>query len=153
MATDARAKLVTLHFTQNGKTHGIRLAYGTALAMGIDETKIGIGFASTSVQGSSTTRRLYPGGPAVAVTTATKTRQVAVGPGSGRARTNKKLIVKKDGDNQTATIYYSGPMQAAVAWLTANASVANGEFGQGYSIYSPTGRPLTRKQTNPLNPN
>ena len=152
MATDARAKLITLHFTQNGKTHGIRMAYGTALAMGISETNIGIGFASTSVQGSNTTRRLYPGGPAVAVSTATKTRQVAVGPGSGRARTNKKLIVKRDGENQSATIYYSGPMQSAVAWLKANANIADGTLGQGYSIFSPTGRALSRKQTNIANP-
>jgi hypothetical protein len=148
MATDPRAKLVTLHFTQAGKTHGIRLEYGTALALGIDESKIGIGFVNRTVQGHTTSRRLYPGGPTVQASVATRVRPVAVGPGSGKARTNKKLIIKGNGENQTRTIYHSGPMQAAVAWLKGNANIAEDALGDGYSIYSPTGRPLSFKLKN-----
>ena len=145
MATDARARLITLHFTQSGKSHGIRMEYGTAQALGISNSQIGVGFVNTEVAGHSTTRRLYPGGPAVGVDVATKVRAVAVGPGSGKARTNKKLIVKDNSTGASRTIYHSGPMQSAVAWLKANANIADNSLTAGYSVYSPTGRPVSFK--------
>jgi len=153
MAVDSRAKYITINFTYAGKTHGLRMTYGTAKALSISEAVIGIGFGDTSVAAHTVKRRLYPGGPTLATyNVAEKVRPVAVGPSSGGSRTNKKMVVKGDNANETATIYYSGPLHSAVAWLTANARIANGTLGQGYSLYSSTGRPLARKQNNLLNP-
>ena len=147
MASEARAKLITLHFTQGGNSYGLRMAYGTALALGIDESKIGTGYKNANVAAKSgIERRLYPGGPSVTYNRAAGTRPVAVGPGSGRARTNKKLIVRSDSGG-SATIYFSGPQAAAVAWLNANANIAEDSTENGYQLYSVTGRPLARKQS------
>jgi hypothetical protein len=148
MATDARAKLITLHFTQGGKTHGMRMEYGTAQALGISDVQIQVGFVMKQVTTPDTERRLYPGGPFVKVNGSTKLRAVAVGPGSGKARTNKKLTVKDNTTGKTATIYHSGPMQSAVAWLKQYANVSD-ELTDGYSLYSPTGRPVSFKPKAP----
>ena len=146
MASDARAKLITLHFTQGGRTAGIRLAYGTALALGIDVGSTGLGYVNRAIPAKSgLSRRLYPGGPSVPYDRAAGTRPVAVGPGTGRARTNKKLIVKAD-TGASATIYFSGRQADAVAWLNANASISNGDEDGGYQLFSNTGRPLSRTQ-------
>lgn len=146
MATDARARLVTLHFQQSGKSHGLRIEYGTAQALGISNSLIGIGFAERNVTVGDHQRRLYAGGPFVNVNGSTKLRAVAIGPGSGTARTNKKIIIKDNKSGSRATIYHSGPMQAAVAWLKANATIATNDLDDGYSLYSPTGRPLSFKK-------
>jgi hypothetical protein len=146
MASDARAKLITLHFTQGGRTAGIRLAYGTALALGIDVSSAGLGYVNRTIPAKSgLSRRLYPGGPSIPYNRAEGVRPVAVGPGSGRARTNKKLIVKAD-TGESATIYFSGRQADAVAWLNANAAISEGDEQGGYQLYSNTGRPLSRTQ-------
>jgi hypothetical protein len=147
MPSEARAKLITLHFEQGGKSYGLRMAYGTALALGIDESQIGTGYKDAPLSAKNgIERRLYPGGPSVTYNRAAGTRPVAVGPGSGRARTNKKLIVRSDSGG-SATIYFSGPQAAAVAWLNANANIAEDSTENGYQLYSVTGRPLARKQS------
>jgi hypothetical protein len=148
MATDARARLITLHFSQGGKNHGIRMELGTAQALGISNSVIGVGFVMRQVTTPDTQRRLYPGGPFVDVNGSTKERAVAVGPGSGRARTNKKLIVKDNTTGKTATIYHSGPMQSTVAWLKQFANITD-NLADGYSLYSPTGRPVSFKAKTP----
>jgi hypothetical protein len=96
----------------------------------------------------NTQRRLYPGGPFVDVNGSTKERAVAVGPGSGRARTNKKLIVKDNTTGKTATIYHSGPMQSTVAWLKQFANITD-NLADGYSLYSSTGRCVSFKANTP----
>jgi hypothetical protein len=147
MPSEARAKLITLHFEQGEKSYGLRMAYGTALALGIDESKIGTGYKDKPLTAKNgIERRLYPGGPSVTYNRAAGTRPVAVGPGSGRARTNKKLIVRSD-TGGSATIYFSGPQAAAVAWLNANANIAEDSTENGYQLFSVTGRPLARKQS------
>jgi hypothetical protein len=145
MATDARSRLITLHFSQAGRNHGIRMELGTAQALGISNSQIGVGFVMRQVTTPNTQRRLYAGGPFVDVNGSTKERAVAVGPGSGKARTNKKLIIKDNSTGASATIYHSGPMQSAVAWLKANANIAANNLVDGYSLYSPTGRPVSFK--------
>jgi hypothetical protein len=146
MASDARAKLITLHFTQGGRTAGIRLAYGTALALGIDVANTGLGYVNRPLTArSGLSRRLYPGGPSVSYNRAEGERPVAVGPRAGRARTNKKLIVRSD-TGGSAVIYFSGRQADAVAWLNANASISNGDEDGGYQLYSSTGRALSRTQ-------
>jgi len=149
MASEARAKLITLHFTQGGKKHGLRMAYGTALALGINQNQISIGYTTANVAAKGgIQRRLYPGGPSVTYNRAAGPRQVAVGPGSGRARTNKKLEVRSD-TGGSATIYFSGPQAGAVAWLNANANIAQTETDNGYQLFSVTGRPLARSRSVP----
>jgi len=144
MATPAEAKWVTIPFTQGNKTYGLRMRYGTAKALGISNDKVGIGIVTKTVSVPTHTRRLYPGGPALTVSGSNKARGVAVGPQSSMARTNKKLVIRGTGDNQTSTVYFSGTIAAAVAWLKANASIAPGFLSAGYDIFSATGRPLTR---------
>jgi hypothetical protein len=147
MASDARAKLITLHFTQGEKTYGLRMAYGTALALGIDESELSTGYKTANTTAKNgIQRRLYPGGPSVTYNRAAGQRQVAVGPGSGRARTNKKVIVRADSGG-SATIYFSGPQAAAVAWLYENTNIAEDSTTNGYQLFSVTGRPLSRKQS------
>lgn len=146
MATDARARKITVHFTSNGKTHGLVMAYGTAQALGIDDSKMGTGYNLTSVRGHSTTRRLYPGGPTVGVSVPEKTQARAAGPSKSGAATNKRLLLRGSGPNDHATIYFSGPQQAAVAWLKANTSISSNFLGKGIGLYSATGRPLMVKQ-------
>jgi hypothetical protein len=148
MATDARARLITLHFSQAGRNHGIRMELGTAQALGISNSVIGVGFVMRQVTTPDTQRRLYPGGPFVDVNGSTKERAVAVGPGSGRARTNKKLIVKDNTTGKTATIYHSGPMQSTVAWLKQFANITD-NLADGYSLYSSTGRCVSFKANTP----
>jgi len=147
MATDARAKLITIHYTLGERSHGLRMAYGTALALGINRSAIGIGYKTANTTAKNgIQRRLYPGGPSVTYNRADGQRQVAVGPGSGRARTNKKVIVRADAGG-SATIYFSGRQADAVAWLMANTTISNGSTTNGYQLFSVTGRPLSRKQS------
>jgi hypothetical protein len=147
MATDARARLITIHYTLGDNSHGLRMAYGTALALGINRSAIGIGYKTgTTTAKNGIQRRLYPGGPSVTYNRDAGERQVAVGPGSGRARTNKKMIVRADAGG-SATIYFSGPQAAAVSWLMQNTTIANGSTTNGYQLFSVTGRPLSRKQS------
>jgi hypothetical protein len=147
MASDARAKLITIHFTQGDNSHGLRMAYGTALALGINRSAIGTGYKTVNTTAKNgIQRRLYPGGPSVTYDRADGQRKVAVGPGSGRARTNKKMIVRADAGG-SATIYFSGRQADAVAWLMANTTIANGSTSNGYQLFSVTGRPLSRKQS------
>ena len=145
MASDARSRLITLHFTHDGKSHGIRMEYGTSQALGIPNSQIGVGFRMKVVTINPGERRLYAGGPFVPYKASTKLRAIAVGPGSGNARTNKKIIIQDNKTGSRATIYHSGPMQAAVAWLKANANIAPDALTDGYSLYSPTGRPVSFK--------
>jgi hypothetical protein len=143
MATDKRAREITLHFEHEGKTHGLKMELGTAEAIGINSSLIKTGFKTVNVDGHTTTRRLYPGGPSVNVSVEDMDRPVAVGPGSGSAKTNKKIIIRSNLTQQSRTIYYSGPMQSAVAWLTANGNAGINALVNGYSLYSPSGRLLS----------
>lgn len=143
MATDPRARYVSLPFSINDRTHGLRMTLGTALALGINPEQIGTGYVNRTVQGGARSRRLYPGGPSVSYSVPTGERPVAVGPGSGRARTNRKLIVRDVATNSSATIYFSGRQADAVAWLRQNATIADDDTVGGFQLYSATGKPLT----------
>lgn len=143
MATDPRARYVTVPYTISDRSAGLRMTLGTLTALGINPEQVGTGYKVTSVQGGSRSRRLYPGGPSVSFSIPTQNRPVAIGPGTGRARTNKKLIVRDTRSDTRATIYFSGRQADAVSWLRQNATIADDDTVGGYQLFSATGRPLT----------
>lgn len=153
MAFDEKGQWVTLHYEVDGVgdyagqkvAHGLRMKLGTAQALGFDKDDVSVGFKVTNVAAHSVTRRLYPGGPLRDYQVSAKNRAVSVGPSSGRARTNKKLILKGNGPNKMATIYFSGPQWAAVKFLKDKTNVDGTLFGNGMQLLSSRGKPLLVK--------
>lgn len=93
------------------------------------------------------TRSLYPGGPVITVTRKAKTVRRVRSMVAMTARSEKKLILSQSGllGSSQSTIYYTGPVWAAVAWLKANCeSVDNGSISirgaknQTYGAVDPT---------------
>ena len=150
MAQDLKARWVVVNFraTENGKTvgHGLRMKVGTANALGLSSSDFTPGFVEKQVKASTTRRRLYPGHGGISVSKPAQTQAVAVGPRQTAARTNQKLILKGDGTNKEATIYYTGKRATVLKWLDDHTTIDHTLFGNSMAIYSPRGKRLSLKK-------
>lgn len=149
MAQDPKSQWVVVNFTvtENGKQvgHGLRMKKGTAEAMGLSSSLFSVGFVKKTVKHNSTTRRLYPGAPAIPVTGKDQVQAVAIGPRQSRSRTNKKLILRGHGANKEATIYFTGKQSRVVEWLNDHSTIDWTLFGNSMGLYSVRGKRLTLK--------
>jgi hypothetical protein len=118
MSEDPRSREVVVPWESGGQKGFARLALGTLQFLGINPPDAEDSVISYTVPAKRISRRLYPGGPSVSydrpVTTITK----ALGGGVSTAKSNRKIILQTN--NQQDTIYYTGSRPRFLSWLKAN---------------------------------
>lgn len=130
---------LTLPYSVEGKTYSLTIKAGDAKFLGIKESALGSTFREVTLPAKTYSRRAYPGGPKIPVNRPAQVVRRQVGSAIGSRRTNKKLILKTA--LEQTTVYYTGPVNAAVAWLKKN-SLGIGPLSS-VQIYGPTGTPYT----------
>jgi hypothetical protein len=136
MATDPRARVMTLGWEQDGKRGTVKIALGTMDFLGLPLTASELSEVTYSVGSKAITRRMYPGGPTLSYTRPAQSITRTIGGNVSRAKTEKKLVLAAN--DSSDTIYFTGPQNEFVKWFTARVQGAE----QPVRVLSPKGNPL-----------
>ena len=120
------SKVVTIPYKEDGQTGVFRMALGTYnYLFGTTKLPTGATFRSYLVSPKTYVRHAWAGGPTIAVTRGLQTIKRAVMSAASTSKGSKKLILTSGGVSDT--IYYTGKVYAAVAWLVENTKVNSKE--------------------------
>jgi hypothetical protein len=120
------SRVVTIPYKEDGESGVLRMALGTYnYLFGTTKLPKGATYREFTVSPKSYVRHAWAGGPTIAVTRGLQTIKRAVMSASSTSKGSKRLILTSGETSET--VYYTGKVYNAVAWLVENSKVNSKE--------------------------